>query len=134
MAKLLVVDDELAVCDILKHFFVKQGYQVFMATKGEEALVLAAREHPDLMLLDIKMPTMSGIEVLRQLRQRGDHVQVVVVSSAHEDAVIDEARRLGAVDYVVKPFHLDYLEQVVLRKLSTLIPPGSGTSQPGAAA
>ena len=92
-----------------------------MTTKGEEALAIAEREHPDLMMLDIKMPTMSGIEVLRQLRKRGDNVKVVVVSAAHDDAVVDEARRLGAVDYVVKPFHLDYLEQVVLRKLAALM-------------
>ncbi len=120
MAKLLIVDDELAVCDILKHFFVKQGYQVFMATKGEEALVLAACERPDLMLLDIKMPGMSGIEVLRQLRQRGDAVKVVVVSAVHDDVMVKEAQHLGAVDYVTKPFHLDYLEQVVLKKLTAL--------------
>ena len=121
MAKLLVVDDEIAVCDILKHFFVKQGYQVFMATRGEEALVVSAREQPDLMLLDVKMPSMSGIEVLRQIRQRGDNVKVVMVSAAHDESVITEAKRLGAVDYVVKPFHLDYLEQVVLKKLASLV-------------
>lgn len=124
MAKLLVVDDEIAVADILKHFFAKQGYQVFIATTGAEALAIVAREHPHLMLLDVKMPTMSGIEVLRQIRQRGDAVKVVMVSAAHDEVTMTEARRLGAVDYVVKPFHLDYLEQVVLKKLAALVPAG----------
>ncbi len=126
MPKLLVVDDEIAVCDILKHFFVKQGYQVFMATRGEEALAIIEKDHPQLMLLDIKMPTMSGIEVLRQVRKQGWDIKVVVVSAAHDESVMSEAKRLGAVDYVVKPFHLDYLEQVVLRKLASLVPTKSG--------
>ena len=134
MMKLLVVDDELAVCDILKHFFAKQGYQVFMATGGQEALDIVAREPPDLMLLDIKMPMMSGIDVLKQLRERGERVKVVMVSAVHDDAVIEEAQRLGALDYVVKPFHLDYLEQVVLRKLSTLIAAPPDAPPPGARA
>ena len=123
MPKLLVVDDEIAVCDILKHFFTKQGYQVFMTTKGEEALALAEQERPDLMLLDIKMPVMSGIEVLRKLRGRKNTIKVVMVSALHEDQVVAEAPKLGAVGFVVKPFHLDYLEQVVLKKLDALTPP-----------
>ena len=122
MAKLLVVDDEIAVVDILKHFFAKQGYQVFIATKGEEALAIIEREHPHLMLLDVKMPGLSGIEVLRQVRARGDEVKVVMVSAAHDEATMQEAKRLGAIDYVVKPFHLDYLEDVVLKKLAALAP------------
>ena len=125
MPKLLVVDDEIAVCDILRHFFVKQGYEVHIATKGEEALAIAEREQPQLMLLDIKMPMMSGIEVLRQLRQRHNPIKVVLVSAVHDDNVVNEARKLGAVDYVVKPFHLDYLEQVVLKKLAVLGNPAS---------
>ena len=124
MTKLLVVDDEIAVCDILKHFFTKQGYQVFIATTGEETLTIVAQEHPHLMLLDIKMPHMSGIEVLKQLHQRGEDVKVVIVSAAHDEATMNEAKQLGAVDYVVKPFHLDYLEQVVLKKLTALAPAG----------
>ena len=124
MATLLVVDDELAICDVLKHFFIKQGYKVLTSTRGQEALELLQREQPDLMLLDIKMPTMSGIEVLKQMRTRGERVKVVVVSAARDEGVISEARRLGAVDYVTKPFHLDYLEQVVLKKLASLVPAG----------
>ena len=124
MATLLIVDDELAICDVLKHFFVKQGYKVFMATKGQEALDIVAREHPDLMLLDMKMPMMSGIDVLKQLRERGDRVKVVMVSAVRDEVMISETRRLGAVDYVTKPFHLDYLEQVVLKKLAALVSHG----------
>ncbi len=124
MAKILLVDDELAICDILKHFFVKQGYKVFMATKGQEALDILAREQPDLMLLDMKMPMMSGIDVLKHIRERGDRVKVVMVSAVRDDVMVNEARRLGAVDYVTKPFHLDYLEQVVLKKLAALVSGG----------
>ena len=120
MAKLLVVDDEIAICDVLRHFFVKQGYQVFMATRGVEALAVAEREQPDLMLLDMKMPSMSGLDVLKQLRERGNGVKVVMVSAARDEKIIHEAKILGAVDYVTKPFHLDYLEQVVLKKLALL--------------
>ena len=125
MSKLLVVDDEIAVCDILRHFFAKQGYEVFIATKGEEALAIAAREQPQLILLDVKMPMMSGIEVLRKLHARQDPAKVMMVSAVHDEHVVDEARKLGAIDFVVKPFHLDYLEQVVLKKLAALAPPAN---------
>ena len=121
MAKLLVVDDEIAICDVLRHFFVKQGYQVFMATRGAEALAVVEREQPDLMLLDMKMPLMSGLDVLKELRQRGNGVKVVMVSAARDEQIIHEAKTLGAVDYVTKPFHLAYLEQVVLKKLALLV-------------
>ena len=124
MPKLLVVDDEIALCDLLRHFFIKQGYRVLMATSGQEALTLLTKEQPDLMLLDVKMPRMSGIEVLKQMCQRGDEVKVVMVSASRDDLTINEAKRLGAVDYVTKPFHLDYLEQVVLKKLAALVPVG----------
>ena len=122
MPKLLVVDDEIALCDLLRHFFIKQGYRVVMATSGAEALAVVAKEQPDLMLLDVKMPKMSGIEVLKQMRARGDEVKVVMVSATRDDVTINEAKRLGAIDYVTKPFHLDYLEQVVLKKLASLVP------------
>ena len=121
MPKLLVVDDEIALCDLLRHFFIKQGYRVLMATSGQEALAIVTKEQPDLMLLDVKMPRMSGIEVLKQLRERGDEVKVIMVSATRDDVTINEARKLGAIDYVTKPFHLDYLEQVVLKKLASLI-------------
>ena len=124
MPKLLVVDDEIALCDLLRHFFIKQGYRVVMATSGAEALALVTKEQPDLMLLDVKMPRMSGIEVLKQLRARGDEVMVIMVSATRDDVTINEAKRLGAIDYVTKPFHLDYLEQVVLKKLASLVPTG----------
>ena len=122
MPKLLVVDDEIALCDLLCHFFIKQGYRVLMATSGQEALAIVTKEQPDLMLLDVKMPRMSGIEVLKQLRARGDEVKVVMVSASRDDVTIDEAKQLGAIDYVTKPFRLDYLEQVVLKKLASLVP------------
>ena len=122
MPKLLVVDDEIALCDLLRHFFIKQGYRVVMATSGTEALAQVTKEQPDLMLLDVKMPKMSGIEVLKQMRARGDEVKVVMVSATRDDVTINEAKRLGAIDYVTKPFHLDYLEQVVLKKLASLVP------------
>ena len=124
MPKLLVVDDEIALCDLLRHFFIKQGYRVSMATSGTEALTVITKEQPDLMLLDVKMPRMSGIEVLKQLRERGDEVKVIMVSASRDDMTINEARRLGAIDYITKPFHLDYLEQVVLKKLAALVPAG----------
>ena len=124
MPKLLVVDDEIALCDLLRHFFIKQGYRVVIATSGTEALALITKEQPDLMLLDVKMPRMSGIEVLKQLRARGDEVKVVMVSAAHDETTVNEAKQLGAIDYVVKPFHLDYLEQVVLKKLAALASAG----------
>ncbi|MGE5234012.1 MAG: sigma-54-dependent transcriptional regulator [Acidobacteriota bacterium] len=101
---LLIVDDEEVLQDVLSALARKEGYTPIVARSGEEALLVAEREEIDLVLLDLMLPGMSGLEVLRQLRQR-DPDQVVVVITAYssiEGAI--EAMREGAFHYIPKPF------------------------------
>ena len=121
MAKMLVVDDELDICNFLKSFFVEKQYEVRTATGGEEALALARSEKPDVVLLDIKMPGMSGIEALRQLKEIDKKIKVIMVTAVEEISMVDLAKELGADDYITKPFSLAYLEKDVMRKLVDLL-------------
>ena len=108
--KILVVDDEVGVCDLLCEFLTGLGYQVSTVTSGEEALVKAGREHPDAILLDVRMPGMSGLDVLRRIRALGSTVRVVMLTALEDEAIRQEALRLGADDYMTKPFLLSDLE------------------------
>lgn len=121
MAKLLVVDDEIAICDFLSNYFTEKGYVVFLATNGEEAIRQARERHPDVVLLDIKMPGISGLEVLRRLKAESNSAKIVIVTAVEDSDVFEQAKRLGAADYITKPFELEYLNSVVIRKIATML-------------
>ena len=121
MANLLVVDDEIEICDFLRNFFSEKGYLVSFTTNGEQALIQSRQQHPDLVLLDVRMPGISGLEVLHRLRMEDNPPKVVMITAVEDREVIEEAKRLGAEDYILKPFILDYLNSVVLRKLTTIL-------------
>jgi two-component system response regulator (stage 0 sporulation protein F) len=118
MGKLLIVDDELDVREFARSFFRKRGFDVFIASAGREAMDLIDKENPDLILLDIRMGEMSGIDVLRELRQRNNPVKVVMVSGIEEDAVVQETTLLGALGFIHKPLILEELEKIVLREFA----------------
>ena len=100
---LLIAEDEAAIRDLLRDFFVAQGYAVVTAADGKEALA-AAREHaPDLVLLDVMMPWVDGFEVARQLRRDGETPVILLTARADESDKV-EGLGLGADDYVTKPF------------------------------
>ena len=117
--KLLVVDDEHLIRWSLEQNLKKQGYEVVTAGSGEDALRLVREEQPDLVLLDIQLPGISGIDVLEKIKDHDDDIIVIMVTanSGLENAV--NAMRLGAYDYVSKPFNLDELSMVVKKALET---------------
>ena len=102
--RVLVVDDEAEMRRALRTGLEHSEFQVRAAADGEEALVTAAGWTPDVMLLDLGLPGMSGFEVLRRLRTRGDRTAVIVVSVMPDERDKVRALELGADDYVVKPF------------------------------
>ena len=116
--KILVVDDEPAVCSLLKEFLGKKGFNVVTASSGEEALEKFKKERPILILLDIKLPGMDGIMTLKRVREMDEKVGVIMITSVEEQEVFEEAKKLGAYEYVVKPFDLDYLENCVLVRIT----------------
>ena len=117
MPKLLIVDDEVDVREFAGNFFRKRGVEVLISSGGAEALSLIADQRPDLVLLDIRMEEMSGMDVLRKIRSSGNLIRVIMVSGLEDDGIVVEAKKLGAVSFIHKPLVLEELEGVVLREL-----------------
>ena len=111
--KILIVDDELQVAKVLAESVQLQGHEAFVAGSGQEGLALLDQKRPDVVLLDIVMPRMSGLEVLRRIRQTHPALPVIVITGHASALQIEEARRLGATDCVVKPFTLKQLNQAL---------------------
>jgi two-component system, NtrC family, nitrogen regulation response regulator NtrX len=103
-SRILVIDDEAAIRDSLKMTLEYEGYECIGAATGQEGLALVEREAPDLVLLDVKMPGMDGIEVLERIRSLNDALPVVVVSGHGTISTAVEATKKGAFDFIEKPF------------------------------
>jgi two-component system, NtrC family, nitrogen regulation response regulator NtrX len=106
-SRILVIDDETAIRDSLRMTLEYEGYEFVGAATGQEGLALAERESPDLVLLDVKMPGMDGLEVLDRLRAMNDAVPVVVISGHGTISTAVEATKKGAFDFIEKPFASD---------------------------
>jgi len=112
----LIADDEPLICDLLARFLGRRGYTVVTAADGEEALERMRRERPDLLLLDLALPKLDGLEVLEQIREQSIAVGTIwaMTGRADEDSV-KQSLELGAADVFTKPLnlpHLDWLLQV----------------------
>jgi two-component system, OmpR family, KDP operon response regulator KdpE len=107
--KILVVDDEQPIRRLLKVGLTTQDYSVFEASNGRTAIEQVRLSQPDLVLLDLGLPDISGLELLRQWRQEGSNFPVVILSSRTDERGIVQALELGADDYVTKPFGLNEL-------------------------
>ena len=104
-AKILLADDSAFMRKVLMDILTEAGFSDFLeAENGNQALELIEKEKPDLVLLDIIMPELEGIGVLSKLKELGNTTKVIVVSAVGQDAMIEEAKNLGAFGYVVKPF------------------------------
>ena len=118
MSKLLLVDDEQDIREFAKRFFEKRGIIVFTAEDGEAALEVVKAEQPDLILLDITMEGISGVDVLKTLRQEGNDVKVIMVTGVEDEAIVNETNSWGITGYIHKPLVLDELESIVLAELN----------------
>jgi DNA-binding response OmpR family regulator len=115
MATVLVVDDDPHIRHLLQFNFQAHGYAVIMATEGLEGLKRAQEEHPDAVVLDVMMPRMGGLDVVRALKEdpSTETIPVVVLSAKAQPSDVQQGRAAGADDYVIKPFDLDDLTQRV---------------------
>jgi len=116
--RILVVDDEKNIRLMLEQALVVSGYEVNTAPDGETALEQARETHPDMILLDMKLPGIDGLEVLRQLRGIQPDVPVVMITAHGTVETAVEAMKLGAIDYLRKPFVPDEIRSVVAKVLS----------------
>jgi DNA-binding response OmpR family regulator len=121
MAKILVVEDEKQIADMISFKLSNAGHKVVRAPDGEQAMIVATRELPNLILLDVMMPGLGGVEVLRRLKNDPvlRAVPVIMVSAKGHERDVLSGLRGGAVDYIVKPFSLKELSarvELALRK------------------
>ena len=119
MAKLLIVDDESDIREFARNFFKKRQIEVFVASGGRQALDIIAQESPGLVLLDVRMEEMTGIEVLRELRKNNPVLKVIMVSGVEDEDTINAANAMGVIGYIHKPFILEELEKIVLAQLNS---------------
>ena len=126
--KIMIVDDETGICSVLRRFFQDQGYQVVTCTDGDGAIALATQERPQFIILDVKMPGISGAEVLRLLRENHSTAKIIILSAVKDDSVIQEMLRLGADGYLTKPFRLEHVAQLMQSVLGTKPDVGSPRS------
>lgn len=103
-AHILVVDDDPRITDLVRRILAYEGYSVAIATSGNEAFTRTLERPPDLILLDLMLPGLDGLEVARRLRAAGDNVPILMLTA--RDAVADRVKgfETGADDYLVKPF------------------------------
>jgi DNA-binding response OmpR family regulator len=115
------VDDEPDSVELLQEFLTGKGYEVLTASNGDDALKKVKAERPHLILLDVRMPGMSGLDVLREVRQFDQEVGVIMVTGVNEEETGRQALKAGAFDYIVKPLDLEYLERSLWYKITTML-------------
>jgi len=117
MKKVLIVDDDQAVCKMLQKFLSNKGYEAIIALKSDEALRKLKEEKPRVVILDIIMPNVNGLELLGKIKEADKDVIVIMLTAVQGESVIKKSLEMGAGDYITKPLSLDYLEAVLTRKL-----------------
>ena len=120
MARILVVDDEPDAVELLQEFLTAKGYDVIIACDGEEALRQVKEHRPHLILLDVRMPKLNGMEVLKRVREIDHEVGVIMVTAVNEEETGREALKMGAFDYITKQLDLQYLERSLWYKITTM--------------
>ncbi len=115
----LIVDDEQVVCDVLSDELSERGYQCTTVLSGDEALAKLAAQDFEVVLLDIRLPGMSGMEVLREIWLNHGNTATIMITAVNDVATAVEAMKLGASDYIVKPFDLDKVAASISTTLDT---------------
>lgn len=130
---ILIVDDERNMRWVLERALTKAGYDVVTAERGEQALQRFARQAVDLILLDLKMPGMDGMSVLRELRRRDEKVPILLLTAYATVQTAVEALKIGATDYLRKPFDIETVLDVIARHIADAEAPTSTRALPAAA-
>ncbi len=118
MSKILVVDDAAFMRMMVKDALTKNGYSdIIEAPDGEAACALFQSEKPDLVIMDITMPNKTGIEALRDIKAMDSSAKIIMCSAMGQEAMVVEAIKLGALDFIVKPFKPDRIIQAVTKVL-----------------
>ena len=117
MATLLIVDDEPGIVEEVKTFFEEEGYKVYAADSGEDGIEIIQKVKPHLLLIDIKLPDISGLRVIEVCKQVSPKTKIAVITGYVDQNLIDEAEKLGRDAFLSKPFDLETLKKEVERLL-----------------
>lgn len=117
MPNILIADDTEGITEVMKTLMEVKGYDAVTAADGRAALAKAEETRPDVVVLDICMPEMSGLEVLSRLKETMPKTEVIMISALSDSNTMEVAHGLGAFEYITKPFHVDYLMSTVARAL-----------------
>lgn len=115
--KILIVDDQYGIRILLNEVFQKEGYRTFQAANGFQAIDIVVNDKPDLIVLDMKIPGMDGIEILKRVKQIDKSIKVILMTAYGELDMIQEAKKLGALMHFAKPFDIDELRQAVREQM-----------------
>jgi two-component system response regulator (stage 0 sporulation protein F) len=115
--KVLIVDDQNGIRILLMEVFGSEGYETFQAANGKIALEIVEKEPPDLVLLDMKIPGMDGLEILKHLKTMNPDIKVIMMTAYGELDMIKEATELGALMHFTKPFDIDEMRIAVNKQL-----------------
>jgi DNA-binding NtrC family response regulator len=122
MSKILVIDDEESIRSLLDTLLSRKGHEVVLAENGKKGLELFHRVHPDVVVLDLKMPEMDGVTVLKELRRIDPQQPVIVLTGAGTPEAERQVRALGVTEFVEKEFSLHHLGDALRRVLTTSHP------------
>lgn len=120
MIKVLVIDDERPIRETLEMFLREKGYEVVTSEDGERGLEAFQRERPEIVILDIRLPGMDGLEVLRRIKETGEGAHVIMITAYHDADITQQAMKLGAYRYIRKPLDADEFEGVIEKAVNTL--------------
>lgn len=120
MARVLIVDDEPDFVELIQEFVAGKGYEPLVAYSGREALQKVKDERPHIVLLDIRMPGMDGMEVLEKIREIDREIGVIMLTAVNDREIGRQSLQSGAFDYLVKPIDLKYLERVLWYKVAAM--------------
>lgn len=115
--QLLIVDDQPGIRTLLKELFSKDGFETREAASGDEALKQIREKRPDLVILDVKIPDMDGIDILKEIKQYDKTIKVIMMTAYGELNVMNEVVREGAADYFLKPFDIHDIRSLVKNQL-----------------
>ncbi len=120
--RILVMDDDPEIRNVLDRFLSERGYEVETAADGEAGLEALRLNPPDVLLMDLEMPKLNGLEVLRRMKLERIDVPVITISGhpVAEELLGPDSLRLGAENFIHKPFDLEYLETTLVSKLQSL--------------
>lgn len=115
--KVLIVDDQFGIRTLLNEVLQKEGYEIFQAANGLQALSVTEQHAPDLVLLDMKIPGMDGLEILKKMKEINPDIRVIIMTAYGELDLIEQTKKLGALAHFSKPFDIEEIRSAVKKYL-----------------